>query len=280
MATRPSKARSQKRSRAPVPTKVTTSTPLDDDASLNEAVALLGRMGRILTSPAAPTDIVAQLRSFMGVPQRGPRQSPKSLQERIRRELNAVEDKVRNPIDESKTGRQTVRVDIEKQIDALLVSSGVNSKKVRGVLARSFAKLAERAASGQSLDPILSGVERFANTTLPRPLPEKAPKLFKKGENILEFLRDPEGWGPWTIAATGGGALSRPQLRKYDELAYAALHNWLKHNKLPDDMSIPTRREATDNLLILAAADPETILDRVGWAISGRIQRRGKKPAL
>jgi tetratricopeptide (TPR) repeat protein len=75
-------------------------------------------------------------------------------------------------------------------------------------------------------------------------LPERAPKLYAerpKGQSIIDFLRDPEGWGPYVAQ----GTLSRPDLGRFDPQAYRALAQWLHFNKvLPPDLRIPTKSEA------------------------------------
>jgi tetratricopeptide (TPR) repeat protein len=74
-------------------------------------------------------------------------------------------------------------------------------------------------------------------------LPDEAPKLYKdrpKGQNIIDFLRDPDGWGPYVAS----GVLSRPDLGRLDRQAYAALAQWLHFNhSLPPDIRVPSRSE-------------------------------------
>jgi hypothetical protein len=82
-------------------------------------------------------------------------------------------------------------------------------------------------------------------------LPEKAPELYaerthrKKSdpnyENIEGFLR--RVWKtPWIDA----GVLTMPDLERLDPQAYTALHNWLRKNKLPPDLHIPTKNEIVE----------------------------------
>ena len=76
-------------------------------------------------------------------------------------------------------------------------------------------------------------------------LPEKAPKLYKdrpKGQTIIDFLRDPDGWGPYVAA----GMLSRPDLRRLDSQAYTAVENWLRHDPLPPDVFLPKKSDIVD----------------------------------
>lgn len=89
-------------------------------------------------------------------------------------------------------------------------------------------------------------------------LPDEAPELYvgnrggkKGGENIIEFLR--RVWKPWIEA----GVLSRPDLRRLDPKADAAVANWLRHKPLPDDISLPQRPDHTNQTLMSVGIDPE-----------------------
>ena len=76
-------------------------------------------------------------------------------------------------------------------------------------------------------------------------LPDKAPSLYEnrpKGQNIVDYLRDPRGWGPYVSA----GIISRPDLKRLDPKAYKAVENWLLHDPLPDDLPLLKKSDVTD----------------------------------
>ncbi len=111
------------------------------------------------------------------------------------------------------------------------------------MLLRSLFEAAER----RTPDPVLA-------------LPETAPKLYAsrpKGQTIIEFLRDPDGWGPYVRA----GRLSRPEFRHLDPQGEMALRNWLRTNKLPDDMHIPTKVETIDARLESEPTDEASLIE-------------------
>jgi len=108
-------------------------------------------------------------------------------------------------------------------------------------------------------------------------LPEKAPKLYvnrPEGQNIIDFLRDPDGWGPYIQARV----LTRPYLRQKDEDAYDALTSWLQRhdNKLPEDLPLPKRGEIanqTIDKIAAAAGVPQSSIRRAGQTLAQRAQR-------
>ncbi|MEJ7928245.1 hypothetical protein WG908_15970 [Sphingobium sp. AN641] len=75
------------------------------------------------------------------------------------------------------------------------------------------------------------------------PLPEVAPMIWKsdkeKGESPVQFLR--RAYQPWL-----GHGLGRSHLRKLDPSFSQALDNWLRKNKLPEDIDLPTIRQQND----------------------------------
>lgn len=73
-------------------------------------------------------------------------------------------------------------------------------------------------------------------------LPERPIREIRNRENVVEYLRSPEGFGPWAEA----GALTRPLLRSISPKAYQSLVNWLRNNELPADLPIPTKSQTTD----------------------------------
>ena len=104
-------------------------------------------------------------------------------------------------------------------------------------------------------------------------LPEAAPKLYAKrpkGQGIVEFLRDPEGWGPYVKA----GVLTRPDLLRLDRQAYRALYN-LK-GPLPADVELLTKSEALDRMVSRGEVEAPS-LPRVGQTLERRRQRAAKR---
>lgn len=89
-------------------------------------------------------------------------------------------------------------------------------------------------------------------------LPEQAPQLYvgnrggkKGGENIIDFLR--RVWKPWMDA----GVLTRPDLRRLDPKADAAVANWLRQKPLPEDIALPQRHDQTNQALTSVGINPE-----------------------
>lgn len=139
-------------------------------------------------------------------------------------------------------------------------------------LERDIALLVQRAGYAAVAAEILRHNPAYTdNNQIPFPsLPDTAPKLYAdrpKGQSIIDFLRDPDGWGPYLEAK----ALSRPDLRRLDPQAYMALANWLRktEHKLPPDLQIPTRSEHAAGKEI---ADQEDI--RTARRIMRRLDRQ------
>lgn len=104
-------------------------------------------------------------------------------------------------------------------------------------------------------------------------LPDEAPELYvgnrggkKGGENIVDFLR--RVWKPWIEA----GVLSRPDLRRLDPKADAAVNNWLRVHEFPDDIKIPKLSELND----LALGQPDVLREarRLNSALSRRLRKK------
>jgi len=207
--------------------------------------------------------------------------SVRSLHDRLDREFNRIEDAANNPIDASNTGRQNQGVDIEKGLDDLLNSSGVKSKRVRGRLARAFADIAVRAAKGENVEETVAEIMRVTEAAEIPPLPDRAPRLYAerpdKSEDIIAFLRDPNGWGPWTSV----GALSRVDLGRYDQSALNALNKWLRDNgkKLPVGLDIPTKSQVLDRLME-SGSIPAVLAPKVGQAVAKRLRRAARHKKL
>jgi hypothetical protein len=105
-------------------------------------------------------------------------------------------------------------------------------------------------------------------------LPDAAPKLYPnrpKGQSIVEYLRDPEGWGPFVEA----GVLTRPDLLRLDPKAYRALYN--AKGPLPTDVDLPTKSEALDRMVSMGNV-PTPSLPRVGQTLERRRQRAARSP--
>ncbi|MBV1686406.1 hypothetical protein KRR38_01640 [Novosphingobium sp. G106] len=110
--------------------------------------------------------------------------------------------------------------------------------------------------------------ESFKLATSRTMLPDQPERDYTPGEGILNYLRAPEGFGPWVAA--GRGVLTRPLIREKAPKAYTALANWLRSNELPNDLPIPTKSEALDAQL----ASPISVRE------ARRIARRGDRASL
>lgn len=78
------------------------------------------------------------------------------------------------------------------------------------------------------------------------PLPMQAPETYqgiRSGELPPDFIK--RVYEPWI-----GNGLTKADLRQLDPGLYRALYNWVgRGNALPDDLPLPTRREANDELV-------------------------------
>jgi hypothetical protein len=83
-------------------------------------------------------------------------------------------------------------------------------------------------------------------------LPERPAREYRPRESIIDYLRAPDGFGPWLDA----GALTRPLLRELSPKAYMALANWLRTNDLPADLYIPTKSDVVTARLEAVAGGP------------------------
>lgn len=128
---------------------------------------------------------------------------------------------------------------IFKDFEALLSAHGVP----RSDWGKTLVEMAAHWGGKELVAPVASGDATEASATPALQLPAKAPKLYAqrpKGQNIIDFLRDPEGWGPYVKACV----LSRPDLNRLDPQAYNALAKWLHFNKtLPPDLRVPSKSE-------------------------------------
>lgn len=172
-------------------------------------------------------------------------------------------------------------VDIERGLDSLLANHGVKSKKVRGELARAFARVATKAKSGQDVRPAITAINKLdfseasPSSNVP-PLPAKAALLYKdrpeKSQNIVDFLLDKRWWGTWTSV----GALSRPAFRAYDKGGYDCLRVWIHKHGKPAHLDMPDRSQIIDRI-IAAGPTSEAEIARVGGAVRARIYRRSTR---
>lgn len=102
------------------------------------------------------------------------------------------------------------------------------------------------AAMRDELQAILTrALRQFKSRVVQPSLPTKPVREYRARENIIDYLRDDDGFGPWYKV----GELTRPLIREISPRAYMALANYLRRNELPSDMKIPTLKEVNDALL-------------------------------
>ncbi len=219
----------------------------------------------------------------------------RSLQGKIEREFNRITDESPNSVAASISDRQNEgahsdsvffgTVDIT-QLDTLLSNAGMKSKRVRAEFARSVGMIASRIVTGENIETTLAELKRVAARAAASdfpPLPRKAPYLYadrpehmrtRSGDDIISYLRDPNGWGPWTSR----GLLSRPELGRYDPQALTSLKMWLHKNggKLPAGLDIPTKSEVIDRM-VASGAVPAPVAPKVWRTIARREQRAARR---
>jgi hypothetical protein len=86
---------------------------------------------------------------------------------------------------------------------------------------------------------------RFKRERLERVLPSRPLRDYRPRESIVDYLKSPEGFGPWVEA----GELSRPLLREKAPRAYTALANWLRnptHSLEEVGLDIPTKSKLVE----------------------------------
>jgi len=272
MALRPSKKTREKR----VSARYKTTSSVAPIEQAKKDVSLVRALSEIVSEPASAKAKLAKIETLIAVPivASSPKRrktsdnlptddhSVKSLQGKIAREFKHIPDKSRNSVAASISVRQNNAVDIdsvaddildiERGLESLLAKHGVK-RKVRDELARAFARVATKAKSGQDVQATITAINKLdfneasQSSNVP-PLPKKAPILYDardKSQNIVDFLLDPNGWGPWVRL----GALPRQTLRQLDPSAYAALNYWLRTYGLPPDIEIPTRTQLIDRVV-------------------------------
>ena len=157
-----------------------------------------------------------------------------------------------------------------RDIEAVLSAHGEPRAEWRSIITDMMARWGAR----ELLTPVTSDAATETSATPPLQLPDKAPKLYAdrpKGQNIIDFLRDPDGWGPYVAA----GLLSRPDLRRLDPQAYKAVENWLLYKILPPDIHLPKKKDIVD--LDLSKIDTDEVR-RTRRLLSAR-RRRAQNPA-
>lgn len=83
-------------------------------------------------------------------------------------------------------------------------------------------------------------VANFSKLLIMRGLPEAPLRDYRARENIIAYIRSPEGLRPWLNA----GVLDRPMIKRLSPRAYVALSNWLRdpeHSLEREGLSIPTK---------------------------------------
>jgi len=277
MALRPSKNTREKRAPA-VHRSTSKATPIRE---AKEDASLVRALSEIVGEQSSAKAKLTKIESLIAVPivgassKRGqtsdsPGTDDNSVRgqwDKLGRVFKHIPDKSRNSVVASKTDWHSVSVNFAKGLDTLLLDAGVDSRELRGELLRAFLSLVKRAQSGEDILPIVAAINPSSKTP---PLPNKAPMLYAeradKSQNIIEFLR--EIYGPWVRH----GALSRPELNKYDPSAYVALRNWLKKHELPAGIEIPTKSQALNNLLNSGNV-PIPMVEKVGQTLIGRRRR-------
>lgn len=89
---------------------------------------------------------------------------------------------------------------------------------------------------------VISEIRKAEQELRVRSLPEAPVRDYRRGEDLIEYLRSEEGFAAWIAA----DALNRPVLRDLAPRAYMALTNYLRRNLLPDDIHIPKKSEVLD----------------------------------
>ncbi|MBJ7319217.1 MAG: hypothetical protein JHC96_10495 [Brevundimonas sp.] len=115
--------------------------------------------------------------------------------------------------------------------------------------------------------------------TPPSPIataPETAPVFWARekqvGDTPPDFIR--RVYAPWL-----GKGLTRPDIKRLDPQLYVALSNWLRKNEMPNDLDLPTLKEANDRATKRLEAGDRSIVGemtakeaaRLGAALGRRI---------
>ena len=96
-------------------------------------------------------------------------------------------------------------------------------------------------------------------------LPDRPAREYRRGENVIEYIRADDGLGPWVKA----GKLSRPLIIDIAPGAHIALLHYLRRHELPDDLHISTKSE------IVASEQSEILPEDIKAArrLLSRVQR-------
>lgn len=105
-----------------------------------------------------------------------------------------------------------------------------------------------------------------------RLLPERPIRQYRRGEDVISYIRAPDGLGPWVDA----NALNRPLIRDISPGAYMALAEYLRKHELPDDLNIPKKSEVlqTEKITPEAIKAARRLLSRVQREKSNSEQSR------
>lgn len=122
-------------------------------------------------------------------------------------------------------------------------------RQVRQKLSDAVAPLARDLMSRRmATDEFAAELRHFAQAYFerhdeanPPPVPER--RFTPRKDQILDFLKSV--WGEWI----GKRLLTKPLLKAHDDKAYDALMNWQRGNTLPEDVYVPTQKEANDRFL-------------------------------
>ena len=103
-----------------------------------------------------------------------------------------------------------------------------------------FEKIARDAGISESLissfsDDVLKIIESYNKKSLP----ERPNREYRRGEDVIEYIRSDDGLGPWVNA----NLLNRPLIRHLAPEAYFGLMNYLRRHDLPSDLNIPKKSE-------------------------------------
>jgi hypothetical protein len=271
MTLRPSKRTREKRTEAP-DKAASRHGPIGEatkDASLVRALS------EIVNENSSAKAKLAQIESLIAKPGRPPALSRKkgnnpstddhpvrSLQGKIEREFKHTPGESPNSVAASISVGQnrTVYVDsvasdiedFERELDSLLATHGVKSKKVRGVLARAFGRLAERAKRDQNIGPAIAKLDKLIAAETAESdvvlLPDKAPLHWRTQRELLDspisFIR--RVYGKWL-----GHGLTQGIIGQLDPTLYRQLLRWLKTNEMPKDIDLPTREDINDRRIAL-----------------------------
>ena len=125
---------------------------------------------------------------------------------------------------------------------------------------------------------LISCAKEFYNSVVDDGLPPRPVREYQPREGIIEYLKAPDGLGPWLEA----GVLTRPMVKEFSPSAYNALAYWLrdKSNSLEaEGIILPSKSE------VVARRTHDPLVLKEAWRISreqsranARIRRRERSP--